>query len=278
MLGPDSSSRGGTEHIHYAGAAKTAEQAAAFSGAMRVNIEQRKPVRVWCMLEPSAAAAVARASGEAARAGSKRRRDAFRYDGLYVVEPHQGDDGDAPPEGGAGEAGDASAANAVGTGVDGSEGARRGGPRERYVLVRLQGQPPLTHPASREPRRAKRPRDDSGGMAALPASRPTLIAELEARRPTMALMTGAQELCHGESTSLRDALRHLYAARERLLERLTPADRVTIAKRSLINQLRLRAAWFAAGPQEGEVSEAAQGTAAARSPLDAHPDALLLRR
>ena len=94
LIGPDSRCTDEAERITYQGVGQPS-QLAACRRALCINAEQGRPVRVLRTLSASAAAMALRAAGDTA--AGKRRREVFRYDGLYRVEVGRLDtESDAP--------------------------------------------------------------------------------------------------------------------------------------------------------------------------------------
>lgn len=137
-----------------------------------------------------------------------RRPECFRYDGLYAVQRRKPDaPDDAEP---------------------------------RYLLLRQPEQPALPAGIGGKPRRAKPAGEEASAKLDLSST-----GEVIATAPTHAAPAWAAEALRVGaigSISVYEALLQLHEAREALVSDLSPGELYTLAKRSTINQVRLRSA------------------------------------
>lgn len=238
--------------------------------ALASNAAHQRPVRVVRAATATTAALALRAANLPATIGG-RRRDCYRYDGLYGVCHLAGDtalDLDFGAGGGVGmHATDASRAASGGAGTSGGVDAR-----PVYLLVRLPNQEPLPPGVGGKLRRPGQlgvrgvgpdGAAGSGAAGAAGAARggsmhpqhgaampraaeqqaaQCLLGEIAEVPPSRALCQYAEELCVGAGVTVREAYSRLHAAREALLRQLSAKDAYVLAKRSACNQARLRAA------------------------------------
>ncbi len=170
--------------------------------ALATNAERQRPVRVLRVAAASSAAL------------ARRRNDCYRYDGDYMVHRLGGPD--------AASADDASANE------------------ERYLLLRLPGQPALPPGVggkARKPKRAGETREAERDLSL------SVTGEMVRVGATVSLPLNAEETLRigDESMTLADALSRLHAAREAIVSRMSPSDAYAFCKRSALNQLRRRA-------------------------------------
>ena len=136
-------------------------------------------------------------------AGAGRGGLLYRYDGLYLVQRAQAGIEDDDEE------------------------------EPRFVLQRAPGQPPLSALAG-----SKRLHDE----AEQEPSSLCMCGELTARDASAELPAAAEALLHGERLSVGQALEQLRGARDGLLAALQPGEAYLLARRSMLNQVRLRSA------------------------------------
>lgn len=216
VLTPESPCEDEGERVAYRGCGQTPAQRTASRSALATSAERGRPVRVLRAVSAEAATLALRAAGEAA---GKRRREVFRYDGVYVVQRLVARDDDTD--------------KAVAAADDDKD-------EPPFVLVRLPGQPALpTGAAIGKGGARKRLRDEEAERHVEPLA---LHAEAVGLAPSTTLPPAAEEICLGEGLSVDAALKLLHGARERLLAELTPQDRYVLAKRSALHQVRLRSA------------------------------------
>ena len=213
LLVPDSRCRDEAECIYYSGCGTQSAQLTASRRALTANAERGRPVRVLRMADAATAALTLRTAGETA---GKRRREVFRYDGVYTVQRLTAEE--AVAEGHAADEDDASEAPS-------------------FVLTRMPGQSALPAGIGNGKSR-KRGRVEMEHPAGL-----SLLGLAAGEGASAMLPLPAEELCTGGTgLSVQEALRRLQAARADLLAELSPADAYLLAKRAAINQVRLRSA------------------------------------
>jgi hypothetical protein len=218
------------DRIYYLGCAGARPaQLMTLQSAFISNSDHQRPVRVLRTVNAATSSLALRAAGISSTAGG-RRRDCFRYDGLYAV---------------CRVAADAELLQSLGT----SEAAQAAAANHQFLLVRLPGQPSLPPGVGGKPRRPTAApgaaRSTAGGDGTGDRGGklgPSLLSEVVAVPAAVTLPQHAEEACVGAGVSVRDALDRLLAARDALLEQLSARDAYVLAKRSAINQARLRAA------------------------------------
>lgn len=194
----------GGEQIIYAGDdGQTAAQAESLRHALRTNASARRAIRV---VRTHVASAVEMDEDESL-AGAGRGGLLYRYDGLYFVQRAQ-------------------------AGIEDDE------QEHHFVLRRAPGQPPLSALA--------------GGNRLCDAAEQepstlSMCGELTAREASAELPAAAEallhaQLLHGERLSVGQALKQLRGARDELLATLQPGEAYMLARRSVLNQVRLRSA------------------------------------
>ena len=135
--------------------------------------------------------------------GAGRGGMLYRYDGLYLVQRAQ-------------------------AGIEDDD-------EPRFVLQRAPGQPPLS------------PLAGGNRLSEVIDQEPSSLSmcgELGARAASAELPAAAEALLHGEQhrLSVSQALEQLRGARDGLLAALQPAEAYLLARRSVLNQVRLRSA------------------------------------
>ena len=249
------------ERIYYGECGVTPEQRPVLRAALTTNAERQRPVRILRRAGAAASALAFRSAGMAGVSGGNKRREGFRYDGVYAVRRLALTDAEDETSN--------SAAS--------------------FLLLRLPDQPPLPPGIGGKARKPKRGRDD----APTAATDLCFVGELVGMHATPTLPTLAEAACVEEGLTVGDvrllppppapapsrrrrcvccravalnthhpdlatlsitscpspssllavqALRKLHAARATLLRQLTPQDAYVLAKRSLINQVRVRSA------------------------------------
>jgi hypothetical protein len=190
------------ERIDFAGGGQTDIQAEALRQALRTSANARRAVRV---VRAVAASAVEECEDDLASAG--RGGLLYRYDGLYYVQRAQAglEDDDEEP---------------------------------RFELQRAPNQPPLAAGAGG----GGGSRRGGGGEAEREPTTLSMHGELSGRGASAELPGAAEALLGGEQRSVGEALATLRAARDELLRQLKPAEAYLLARRSLLNQARLRSA------------------------------------
>lgn len=234
LLGDERECEDGGERIVYGGSGRRRNQLEASHTALRATATARRAVRVVRVVAPEELGELE----EAACAADERGGQRYRFDGLYYVQKNVVDDGDD----------------------DGDE--------PHFVLQRAPGQPPLAAAAGRGGKAQR-----SGGE-----HEPTTLSlgcEL-APRPAVAELPDAAEVLlqsGGERLSVQEALTMLKAARDELLAALPPAEAWLLARRSVLNQLRLRSAieLLHAGDEAPPPAGAGAGAAPASDPRSWHP-------
>ena len=132
-------------------------------------------------------------------------RSHYRYDGLYLVRRYSDELMDT---------------------LSGHEAPR-------YLLLRAPNQPPLPIGVGR--RRPAAVEEETDGALSLHGA----LAE---RPPTTVLPPAAEEVLGADPVTLGEAIRRLRAARDELVGGLAPHEAYLLARRSALNQTRLRAA------------------------------------
>ena len=174
--------------------------------ALEANASSRRPVRVLRIAGASSAALALRAAGISASTGG-RRRECYRYDGLYAVRKLAGgEDGeDGGEDGGEGvdEGGGGGEAGEANSGANGSASAAGAGGGVRFLLTRLPEQPALP-PGVGGVARRKRSADE----ALLAPSTLSVYSEVLGMQPSASLSVAAEEVCIGESITVREVRWH----------------------------------------------------------------------
>ena len=208
LLTGDEQCEDGGEQLVCAGFGRTAAQVEASLAALRASAKARRAVRVVRAI-PSEELEVSAEQACAADAGGSGVR--YRYDGLYFVQRNAADVDDA-----------------LG---DGEE-------QPRIVLQRAPGQPSL--PATARGKRQRVVADHEHTTL-------SLGGDIAAREAGTDLPDAAEVLLSArESTrerlSVNDALEQLRRARDELLADLQPGEAYLLARRSVLNQVRVRSA------------------------------------
>ena len=108
---------------------------------------------------------------------------------------------------------------------------------DSFVLQRGPGQPPLPLGTGSKGRRKRARAAEAGSTQTF-----RRYGTLATRGPIASLPAAAEALCAGEALTVGEALDRLRRARDEALAALTSADAYALARRSALNQLRVRAA------------------------------------
>ena len=108
---------------------------------------------------------------------------------------------------------------------------------DSFVLQRGPGQPPLPLGTGSKGRRKRARAAEAGSTQTF-----RRYGTLATRGPIASLPAAAEALCAGEALTVGEALDRLRRARDEALAALTSADTYALARRSALNQLRVRAA------------------------------------
>ena len=233
LLTGDEQCDDGGEQLVCAGVGRTAAQVEASLAALRASAKARRAVRVVRAVPPEELE-VSEEQACAADAGGSGVR--YRYDGLYFVQRNAAD-------------------------VDDALGA--GEEQPRIVLQRAPGQPPL--PATARGKRQRTAADHEHTTL-------SLRGEIFEREASIELPDAAEELLSAQESarerlSVNDALELLRRARDELLAGLQPGEAYLLARRSVLNQVRVRSAIELLHAGEEPQPEPAHGRVPAWHPM-----------
>jgi len=210
------------ERIYYYGCGSDAKQLASCRAALAASAVSQRPVRVVRVASGNAAALALRA----ARLNANRRRDVYRYDGLYTVRRNAAMDDGFDSGRGRGNVGTDLAHSEAAMDANNSEMAAATSGEMGFLLLRLASQPALPQGAGNAQRRGKRPAcalvEGEGDSTAATLSKRAMVDTLP-RTPSLSFV--AVEQCAAEGIILRE-VRTIRHERATLRRRHPPAGPV----------------------------------------------------